>query len=309
MINNFIFDAIRRMARKETLTNDQIRYNREVRAQYPNISTQGAFNVEMRNLIGGFNVGTTTAKVTDKYTTPKEDSFLSGITTYDNLKFDLSAPYIDADGVEWKEVGKAAQGQQTPPNAERLSPKRLTTSISISREVIMGNNEIEQQLTDAIVRAMYSKVVESMLSSFSGDTDTPKGIFADVTPQTLASVEDLIGMQCTGDDNKTDNVWVISPRAKKHLNTLNYDLLRGGEFLNTRAICENRMESPFIAYMPLKLAVLGLWGPVSITVDNVTQLVNGKVVISIDFYANFAYLAPDLIQLGRFQEEATEGNG
>lgn len=283
-----ITDIIKKMALKEQMTATEKRYNESVTNNYPNINTQGAYNIEFRDLIRGVESQKSVAKVSDKYgANDIADPFISRITTYENLVYDCACPYVTPDGIEWKENGFSAEGQQTAPTAEKLRPHRLTTQIGISREVLFSNTEIESQLTDAIVRAMYSKMVESMLSTFSGSTDQPQGIFNGVSANTISSVDNLIDLQARGDANKTQNVWLISPMAKKHLNKFDINLLRSVEMLNSEAVCDNRMESPYVAYMPLNLAVLGVFGPVSITVDNVTQLVNGRVIVTIDFYVDF----------------------
>jgi len=144
-------------------------------------------------------------------------------------------------------------------------------------------------------------LVESILSDSAETSDQPKGIFNGISATTISTLADLATMQYDGDKLKTKNVWIISPKAKAEILKLNPILFNDGKFLGSDFILENRVQDGYIAYLPLDLVVVAQFGAVQITVDNVTDVVNGNVKTYIETYFDFDFLDDSKIQLGKFE--------
>ena len=151
------------------------------------------------------------------------------------------------------------------------------------------------------MRNFSNKLVESILSDDAETTDQPKGIFNGLSATTISAITDLATMQYNGDKEKTKNVWVISPKAKAEILKLNPLIFNDGKFLGSEYIFENRMKDGLIAYLPLDLVVVAQFGVVEITVDNVTDVVNGNVKTYIDTYFDFDFMDTTKIQVGCFE--------
>ena len=139
------------------------------------------------------------------------------------------------------------------------------------------------------------------MSDSAETSDQPKGIFNGLSASTLSAITDLATLQYDGDKLKTDNVWIISPKAKSEILKLNPLMFNDGKFLGNDYILENRMQDGYIVYLPLNLVTVAQFGAVSITLDNVTDVVNGNVKTYIDTYFDFDFLDNTKIQLGVFE--------
>ena len=72
-----------------------------------------------------------------------------------------------------------------------------------------------------IVRAVYDKLVETILSDDAATDDQPAGVFNTLTPTSLTAdstlKEQLAALQYAGDQSKKPCVWLLSPKAKKEV--------------------------------------------------------------------------------------------
>ena len=152
-----------------------------------------------------------------------------------------------------------------------------------------------------LIKAIYNKLVESILCDSAETEDQPKGIFNGLSATTISALADLATLQYGGDKEKTQNVWLISPKAKAEILKLNPTIFNDGKFLGGDYILENRMQDGYIAYLPLDLLVVAQFGIVEICTDNVTDAINANTKVYIDTYFDFDFLDNTKIQLGVFE--------
>ena len=230
-----------------------------------------------------------------------DDDFLSKITFYPSLKANLKAPYYDENSCDWKEVGYGITANTDTITSKYLTPHRLTTQVDFSVDILRQNKDFYNEVNDILIKAIYNKLVETILSDGAETSDKPKGIFNGVSCTTISSLADLATMQYDGDKLKTQNVWIISPKAKAEILKLNPIIFNDNKFLGNDYILENRMQDGLIAYLPLNLITVAQFGAVEVTVDNITDVVNGNVKTYIDTYFDFDFLDENKIQLGKFE--------
>lgn len=300
-----IIQTIKTLAEGKELTKEEKRYNQSVIEAHPT-TAKGQYNINLADLVRpkADKVGTFIASARGTESNEQvQDSFLNQCYVIDNLNFNTYVPFLSADGVEWKEEGRAADNNTL--TSKRLQPHRLTTNITISREYLNATGEhTEDEFKQILINAIFSKIVESALSDYEGDDDQPKGIFYGVEATTINTREDLLNLMEQGDSKKKACTWVLSPTAKaKVLNLSDSPLLANGELFNTQAICENRMQSPYIAYMPLDLLAVALFGSVCLTIDRITQSHKGQIVITIDVFADYDFISKEYLFVGKFNEE------
>ena len=265
---------------------------------FAGITAVGHFNCEMRTLLNGS--GITSTQRAETKSSEMDDNLLSMVTFYPNLKANLKVPYFDENTCQWKEEGYSISENTDTLTSKYLTPHRLTTKIDFSVSILRQSGKFYEEVNDILIKAIYNKLVETILSDDAETTDQPKGIFNGVSANTISTIADLATLQYNGDKQKTNNIWVISPKAKAEILKLNPSLFNDGKFLGSPYISENRMNDGLIAYLPLDLVVVAQFGAVQITVDNVTDVVNGNVKTYIETYFDFDFLDDTKIQLGIF---------
>ncbi len=245
---------------------------------FAGITAVGHFNCEMRTLLNGS--GITSTQRAETKSSEMDDNLLSMVTFYPNLKANLKVPYFDENTCQWKEEGYSISENTDTLTSKYLTPHRLTTKIDFSVSILRQSGKFYEEVNDILIKAIYSKLVETILSDDAETTDQPKGIFNGVSVNTISAIADLATLQYNGDKQKTNNIWLISPKAKAEILKLNPTLFNDGKFLGSSYISENRMKDGLIAYLPLDLVVVAQFGAVQITVDNVMDVVNGNVKVS-----------------------------
>ena len=294
-----ILQLLQNQLNKQTLSTKEAAEQNELRRLYPNIPSEGSYALEMRTLTKTTRVDNFTNK-----TLNIDDSFLDRIFVLRNARGPLTnVPYISIDNAQWKATGTAPQINGTL-TTQKLSPKRLATFVDTSREFInFDNADFSEKINTMIVRAVYDKLVETILSDEAATDDQPAGVFNTLTPTELTAdstlKEQLAAMQYAGDQSKKPCIWLLSPLAKKevftHLDIQN-DKILGSEY-----IIDNRMRDGFIAYLPLDLFFVAEYGLVDLTVDAVTRLFpDGMIRLTVNAYYDYDFVDKSKIQLAEF---------
>ena len=296
-----LLDVMNRVANRIALTPQQEEQNRRAMqiAKENGMTATGMFNVEFREMVN--NTAITSTQRATTQSSEIDDTFLSKITFYPNLKANLKAPYFDENTCDWKDVGYGVTANTDTISSKYLTPHRLTTQVDFSVDILRQNGSFYNEVNEILIKAIFNKLVESILSDSAETSDQPKGIFNGLSASTLSAITDLATLQYDGDKLKTDNVWIISPKAKSEILKLNPLMFNDGKFLGNDYILENRMQDGYIVYLPLNLVTVAQFGAVSITLDNVTDVVNGNVKTYIDTYFDFDFLDNTKIQLGVFE--------
>ena len=297
-----LLDAINRISNRIALSETQETENRKAieKAKEDGITAVGMFNFELRAMID--DLGTKSGRtIAHTQSSEYDDDFLSKITFYPSLKANLKAPYFDEKTCDWKENGYSLTAETNTITSKYLTPHRLTTKTNFSVSILQQSGKFYNEVNQILIKAIYNKLVESILSDSAETSDQPKGIFNGISATTISTIADLAGMQYDGDKQKTNNIWLISPKAKAEILKLNPTIFNDGKFLGSPYISENRMQDGFIAYLPLDLVVVAQFGAVEVTVDNVTDVVNGNVKTYITTYFDFDFLDDTKIQLGIFE--------
>ena len=296
-----LLDAINRIAHRIELSETQENENRKAteKAEDNGIKAVGQINFELRSIIDDFGVkeGRTIAKT---QSSEIEDDFIDRITFYPSLRANLKAPYFDENSCDWKDVGYSITENTDILTSKYLTPHRLTTRTDFSVSILQQSGKFYNEVNAILVKAIYNKLVETILSDGEETSDKPAGIFNGVSSTTISTLADLVEMQYNGDKLKTKNVWIISPKAKAEIQKLNPTIFNENKFLGNDYFLETRCQDGYIAYLPLNLITVAQFGVVSVTVDNVTDVVNGNVKTYIDTYFDFDFLDNSKIQLGSF---------
>ncbi len=293
-------DIITRLSRREKLTDEESRYFGGVQSKYSNTPLNDARGIsfEKRDVTGLINAVGSVRK--EMITLSANDLFLDKCRYISGLQSTCKVPYFASNTVDWKEVGTSLDTTKSMDGVY-LTPYRLTTNIDVSKQLLLQTDKFDKELFVALYKAINDKLVESILSDDAAvENVKPKGIFNGLTASTLSSIDTIAALQYEGDKNKTKNIWLISPKAKRELIKLNPLVFSNGKFLGSDYIFENRMSDGLIAYLPLDLLVIGDWSVNSLLVDPITDMVNGNCKVYLDTYYDFSFADPSVIQLGSF---------
>lgn len=296
-----LLDAVKRLANKEDFNLRQKQANDKALRKFKEmgISNAGAFNFEMRAVMPNENiVGTHTMGF---YGKGAEGDVLDKVLFLDNLMCSAKLPFVGINGVEWCDNMPVTDDNEVINTV--LKPHRLATSVTISREYLNNVEQYNDMLLQLLANAVYGKLVASMFSASVGTSINPRGLFGDLEQVSISSLEDLTDLQYEGDKQMTNNVWVVSPKAKQAINKMaSYPLINNGELLNNPAICSSKAQDGLVAYLPLDYVAVGQWACGSITIDNMSRAKEGEIIIYIDCYFDFANLNPNYVKVGVISE-------
>lgn len=204
----------------------------------------------------------------------------------------------------------------------KLSPKRLSAYIDVSKKFIaMDNSSAEQVIVNDLVSAISRAIEKTVLGKVSGSTTQPVGLFYSTpTISGSTSFANVVTVeQKLFEKNSTTNklAWVVNPKVKTLFRTT-------GKLTNgTNAIMED--SNTAVSY-PLYVsnyvasglqtggdeygAVLADWSQlfiaqfgdaIDLTIDPYTQSTKSMVRITVDFYADAAFRNSAYYQTASFK--------
>lgn len=142
-----------------------------------------------------------------------------GVRWFSNAVGDIDIPKYHGSNVYWADSENAAATDGASGfTSTKLSPKRLTAYIDISRQFLAQSPEdAEGILVGDLARAIAEKIDLTVFGAGSGSTAEPAGIFADAMSGSLASMsfDSVLNLEnLVEEKNGTDFVFVTSPNVK-----------------------------------------------------------------------------------------------
>lgn len=234
-----------------------------------------------------------------------------GVTWFGNAVGNLSIPKYHGSKTFWadSENAQAADGASGFTEVT-LSPKRLTSYITISRQFLAQNPvDAEGILIADLARAIAEKIDMTVFGAGSGSTSEPAGLFADAASGTLASMtfDDVLSIENKVEEkNGTDFVFVTSPNVKYTLRGVQtasglkmvYD---ANEIDGRQTVVSNSVvKGGLLCFDPRDLAVATWDNDVVITVDPYTMADKNMIKIVVNYLVD-AKLKGDRISAAIFE--------
>ena len=222
---------------------------------------------------------------------------------------DVQYPIMSNASCTWEgETAKAKEGAVTFTNV-KLSPKRLTTIVPISKQFLLQDGVgAEAAIREEIVNAINAKLEATILGSELGTATMPGGIFAGEFETT--SITDFKGL-CDLEAGLEDaNVYgelkyIVSPKAKAALRNMAKStkstqlVFENGEIDGTPALCTSHLKDKNIAFGDFSQYIIAQWGNLDITVDNVTLAGDGQIRLVVNAYFDAKPLRYTAIKVGQ----------
>lgn len=114
-----------------------------------------------------------------------------------SLQGNVEIPIYSGANCTWEsEIGESKEGSGKFTSV-KLSPKRLTATLPISRQfLIQSSDSAEALLRNDLINCIAEKLQQTILSNGAGDSVTPKGMFSGITADTAAfTYDDAVNME------------------------------------------------------------------------------------------------------------------
>ena len=220
---------------------------------------------------------------------------------------DLQYPVMSAVNTTWEgEVADAKDGSPTFSNV-KMSPKRLTCVVPISKQFIIQDSVgAEQAIREEIINAINAKLESTILGSEAGSATQPQGLF--YSASALDSVTDFASLTNIEASVEEANVYgdmkyIVSPKAKAALrNMVKGDstttlVYSNGDVDGTPALCTSNVKGKNIIYGDFSNYIIGQWGNIDLTVDNVTLAAQGQIRLVVNCYFDAKALRPEAFKV------------
>lgn len=218
----------------------------------------------------------------------------AGGTFLTGLSSNISIPCYSGSNVGWAGEIEAAMNGAGAWSEIEFKPLRITTFVDLSKQIlIQGNQGIEEFIRRDIVNALAEKLEKTFLGSEAATAKKPAGIFAGVTAMTAAvKFGDLIDMEATLENNNVygNLSYILSPKAKAELRKTTKDsgsgrfVLEDGEIEGIKCYSSSAVTDKGVILGNFEDYVVAQFGAIDITVDTVSQAVNGCVRLVINAY-------------------------
>ena len=219
-----------------------------------------------------------------------------GVTWFGNAVGNISIPKYHGSQTFWADSENADAADGASAFTETvLSPKRLTSYITISRQFLAQSAEdAEQILINDLARAIAEKIDMTVFGTGSGSTSVPAGLFSGeyVSAGTLASItfDDVLALEnAVEEKNGTDFVFVTSPNVKYALrgtqmaNGLNF-VWQNGEIDGRKSVVSNSVAKGGLLCFDARDLACATWdNEMVITIDPYTLAGKNQIKIVVNY--------------------------
>lgn len=216
----------------------------------------------------------------------------AGAKYISGLKGDIQYPVMTKSACTWEgETASAKDGSPTFTNI-KLSPKRLTTVVPISKQFLIQDSVgAENAIREEIINAINAKLESTILGDGVGTATEPAGMFNGA----LTSVSNFSGL-CDIEagleeaDVYGELKYIVAPKAKAALRNMAKSskstqlVWENDEVDGTTALCTSNVKDTNFVYGDFSQYVIAQWGNLDITVDNVTLADKGQIRLVVNAY-------------------------
>jgi HK97 family phage major capsid protein len=239
---------------------------------------------------------------------PQTTLLQAGARYLSDLVSDVKVPIMSKNTVYWEsETGTAPDAGGTFNNV-KLSPKRLTAYLDISKQFLLGGGDsVEESLIHDLESAIYDKLEATVLGSTTG-ANQPSGIFTYTTiPETTINSYSDIGILNANVDNSNagwKRVYISSNTMKNYLRTLQKGdgqgfVLQDSKIDGERVYSTSNCLANSMVYGDFSNLVIGQWAGTSILVDNFTKATQGIVRLVVNCYVDSIVARPEAFSIGK----------
>ena len=224
---------------------------------------------------------------------------------------DIQYPVMSKSSCTWEdETGEAKDGSVQFTNI-KLSPKRLTTVVPISKQFLVQDSVgAENAIREEIINAINAKLEATILGNGAGSATEPKGMFA-TAGENVTSFEDICDLEAKLEEADVygELKYIVSPKAKAALRSMPKSskstqlVYENNEIDGTTALSTSNVKETNIIYGDFSQYVIAQWGNLDITVDNVTLASKGQIRLVVNAYFDMKPLREEAFKTGKIVAE------
>lgn len=206
---------------------------------------------------------------------------------------DVQVPSMSAGNVYWEGETAAAKDGGETFSAVKLSPKRLTAYVDISKQfLVQDSKSAEALIRQDIINAINSKLEATILGSAAGTGTQPAGMFNGASKVKIASFKDVCDMEAKIEDANVigECKYVVSNKAKAALRNMAKSakstelVMEGGAIDGTEVLNTSNVEEQNVVYGDFSNLAIGQWGSIDLLVDPYTKAGDGQVRLVVNAY-------------------------
>lgn len=235
-----------------------------------------------------------------------------GVKWYSGLpQGDVQIPIMGKSNVGWAGEIAAASSTGNTFTSKKLTPKRLTAYVDISKQLIYQDTiGVEAAIRRDIVNALNDKLEATIFGAANKTDNQPAGIFYGKTISTADTFAKICALEASVE---TANVYgemkyLMSPAAKADLRAMAKSskstqlVYEGGEVDGVPAFVTSNIAGKNFVYGNFSNIAIGSWGDIDITIDEYTQSVNGCIRLVISAYFDEVILRDEAFAFGKTAE-------
>lgn len=200
----------------------------------------------------------------------------------------------------------------------KLSPKRLSTVVAVSKQFIMQDGAgAEAAIRQNIIDSLAAKYQAVALGSAAGTATQPAGLFYTTDVTEISDYEDLTEFEAAAEEsNVLDCKYLIAPKAKAALRNMARgashvgNVFENGEVDGTQAISVSDVKDTYVAYGDFSNCILATWGGgCDLVVDPYSLASSGQLKIVASVYVDFKNARSEAIKIGKIKKVVDSSKG
>lgn len=227
---------------------------------------------------------------------------------------DVQVPIMAGGNVTWEGETSNASSASTSFSSVKLSPKRLTAYVDISKQFLAQDSKsAEALIRQDLVSAINSKLESTILGNASGSTTQPAGLFYGQKVNKILAFSGVTNLEADIEDANVigECKYIMSNKAKAAFRNMPKSakstelVMEGGQIDGTEVLNTSHVPGQGVAYGDWSNLAIGQWGGIDLTVDPYTKAAAGQVRLVINAYFDAKPLRSSAFAFGTTDSTAT----
>lgn len=227
---------------------------------------------------------------------------------------DVQVPVMAGGNVTWEGETSNASDAGTSFSSVKLSPKRLTAYVDISKQFLAQDSKsAENLIRQDLVNAINSKLESTILGNASGSTTQPAGLFYGQEVNKILAFSGVTNLEADIEDANVigECKYIMSNKAKAAFRNMPKSakstelVMEGGQIDGTEVFNTSHVPGQGVAYGDWSNLAIGQWGGIDLTVDPYTKAAAGQVRLVINAYFDAKPLRSSAFAFGTTDSTAT----
>lgn len=232
-----------------------------------------------------------------------------GARQMSGLVGDVLVPVMTSANANFlSETGNATIDNEIGFQSVKLSPKRLSTVVAVSKQFIAQDGAgAEAAIRANIIDSLAAKFQSVVLGKGAATATQPGGLFSVADVVEIADFADLTDFEASAEEaNVVDCKYVMSPKAKAALRNMARgashvgNVYENGEVDGTKAVSVSDVKDNLIAFGDFSNCIYGTWGGgIDLVVDPYSLASQGLIKLVASVYVDFVNARPEAVKIGK----------